>query len=91
MQGTKIDDLYEYLSNGHEISFTYNGIEYSMEPETDAFTIWEYGKTSQRICRYAILESCDIKAAILDFLNTKCFDGKSFMEIEKDVVVDVIY
>lgn len=91
MQGIKMDDLYEYLSNGHEISFIYKGNEYSMEPDADVLTIWEYGHDPKCICKYAIPKSCEMKAAILDFLNTKCFDGRSFMEIEQDVVVDVIY
>jgi hypothetical protein len=28
---------------------------------------------------------------INDFLNMKCFNGKSFVEIEPEVTVDVIY
>ena len=91
MQGTKINDLYEYLSNGHEVSFSYRGDDYSMEPDGDAFTIWKYGNNSKCICRYEIPESCDTKSAIHDFLNAKCFNGQSFMEIEQDVVVVIIY
>lgn len=54
MQGTNIKNLLDFLSNGHEVLFSYEGNTYSIEPDNDDLTIW----------RYAFEKSNDRKAAM---------------------------
>ncbi len=95
MTGITINELYDYLSSGHEISFIYNGSEFSIEPDKDNsssyVTIWDCGNNARCLCRCIVSDRNNKKEAIDNLLSAKCFDGKSFMEIEKDVIVDVIY
>lgn len=96
MIGITIEELYDYLINRHEIEFTYNGTVYSIEPDKEGnrsyFTIWKCDEVNPRcLCRCEISPENNLTSIIDDFLNTRCFNGKSFMDIEKDVDVTVIY
>lgn len=43
-------------------------------------------------CRHKIEVGKDIPKSVIDVvLSEKCFNGKSFLEIEKEVIVTVIF
>lgn len=94
MTGTTMEELYESLSTGHEIVFLYHGSVYSLEPDNDGIssyvTIWSYGEPATCLARCEITDA-DKQHAIDVLLQIPCFDGHSFMQIENEVTIDVIY
>ncbi len=96
MQGITIADLYEQLSHLHEVEFIYDDITYMIQPELKYekswLVIWDCSDNPVCISRREIPDEGDIPKDIIDsILSEKCFNGKSFMEIEDDVTVTVIY
>ena len=88
--------MYEWVSHSHEIEFVYEGITYMVQPEglkgKSWLVIWECSDSPKFICRHEIPETGDIPKEIMDsVLSEKCFNGKSFLEFEKDVKVGVIF
>ncbi len=95
MNGIKMDELYELISHNHEAEFEYDGTTYILQPiENDekAWLIIDCVDTSKRLCQQEIPISGNIPQSVIDAVfSEKCFNGKSFMEIEKDITVTVIY
>ena len=97
MNGIKMDELQELISRCHEAEFEYKGTTYVLQPEVNDgksyLVIWDCTPDSAKcICKHEIGDRGDIPQAVIDaVLSDKCFDGKSFLEIEKDVTVTVIY
>lgn len=98
MTGITFDELIDYLMNNHEIEFTYNSSIYIIQPEvsddTHWLTIYTADKDTDNQC-IAKLETpsnlTDAKDIISSLLSINCFNGKSFMEIEKDIHISTIY
>jgi hypothetical protein len=97
MNGIKMDELYELISHCHEAEFEYKGRTYVLQPEANDgkayLVIWDCTVDSEKcICKHEIDAEGDIPRAAIDaVLSDKCFEGKSFLEIEKDVTVTVIF
>lgn len=100
MEGITMKELYESLYHGHEAEFTYRGTTYVLQPEVDKsnkekayLVIWELSPGQEKcISKFPIPLKGDIPKERIDaIMNDRCFNGKSFMEIEKDVTMDVIY
>ncbi|MDO4555103.1 MAG: hypothetical protein Q4B70_08180 [Lachnospiraceae bacterium] len=96
MNGIGMKELEELLSHGHEAEFTYHDSNYVIQPElADGKTmlvIWDCSPAGKCICSVDIPEHGDIPATSIEcILNKKCFSGKSFMEIESEITVDVIF
>ena len=97
MIGITMSELRERLASGHEAEFTYKGLTYVIQPEVangqPQLSIWDCSNANGKcICSYPIPEKGDIPTEAIDaVLNSKCFDGKSFIDIEKAVTVEVIY
>lgn len=96
MNGVRMTEFIELLSHGHEAEFTYDGINYVIQPEISEgrtfLVIWDCSPTGKCISRFSIPEHGDIPVeTIYCVLNDKCFSGKSFMEIEQEITVDVIF
>lgn len=97
MNGIKMNELYELISHCHEAEFEYNGTTYVLQPEVNDnksyLVIWDCTPdTAKCIAKHEIGVEGDIPQAVIDaVLSEKCFDGKSFLEIEKDITVTVIY
>lgn len=94
--GTSLNELYEYLTYRRDAEFTYDKIPYIIQPESsdnkDWLVIWEISDEPKCICRHEISKDGDIpKDAIDKVLSEKCFDGKSFLEIEKEIDVTIVY
>ena len=96
MIGITIKELRNLLTVGHEVEFTYNGVTYVLRPEiTDGrsyLVIWDCAPSGKCLCSYPIPEKGEIPAECLDaVLIDQCFGGKSFMEVESHITVDVIF
>lgn len=88
-------ELYERIIYSHEAEFIYDGATYILQPiaiDEKAWLIIDCVDTSQRLCKHEIPMSGNIPRSVIDaVLSEKCFNGKSFVEIEKDITVTVIY
>lgn len=97
MQGVTMHELYELISYCHEAEFEYKGTTYVLQPEENDgkayLVIWDCTPDAAKcIARHEISGMGDIPREVIDaVLSEKCFDGKSFLEIEQDVTVTVIY
>lgn len=94
-----MNELYELISHFHDAEFDYDGTTYVLQPEVDNnnnkvyLVIWDCTPENAKcIAKYEITSSGDIPQSVIDaVLSEKCFQGKSFLEIEKDVIVTDIY
>ncbi len=99
MIGTNMEELKQYLKSNREIEFSYQNSIYTIEPggitANTRFSIWKSKTdtdTADCICEYTAPSGMISEEDIInDFLNTKCFEGKSFVEIETAITVDVIF
>ena len=92
MNGTTMNELYDYLKNGHEISFQFSGAEYSLESDGIILSLWKY-KDDEGICiaKTEISEHTGFESALDALLSINCLEGKSFIEAERDITIDIIY
>ena len=97
MNGIKIKELYELISHWHEIEFEYNETTYVLQPEVNEqktyLVIWNCTPGAEKcIAKHKINVEGDIAQCVIDdVLSEKCFEGKSFKDIEKKITVTVIY
>lgn len=97
MNGIKMAELYDLISRCHEAEFEYAGTTYVLQSEvTDGksyLVIWNCTPNAPKcIAKQEIGVEGDIPESVIDtVLSKKCFNGKSFTEIEKDITVTVIY
>ena len=97
MQGISMGELYELVSHNHDAEFDYNGTTYVLQPEFDDgrtyLVIWDCTPDAAKcISKHEVGDWGEIPRSVIDaVLSDKCFDGKSFSEIEQDVTVTVIY
>lgn len=97
MNGIKMDELYERISHCHEAEFEYNGTTYVLQPEVNDdktyLVIWDCTPNAAKcIAKHEIEVEGDIQQSVIDaVLSEKCFNGKSFKEIEQNITVTVIY
>ena len=96
MNGIQMNKLYELISHCHEAEFEYNGTTYVLQSEVNEskayLVIWDCTPNSAKcIARHEISVDGDIPKEVIDaVLSEKCFNGKSFLEIEKHITVTVI-
>lgn len=96
MNGIKMDELYELISHCHEAEFEYDGITYVLQPEVNEnkeyLVIWDCTPNTEKcIAKHEIKAEGDIPQEVIDdVLSERCFNGKSFLDIEKDITVTVI-
>ncbi|MDO5014586.1 MAG: hypothetical protein Q4E28_01335 [Clostridia bacterium] len=91
-----MDELVDLISHSHEAEFEYSGTTYVLQPEISEgkawLVIWDISENGKCICKYEIPEEGDIPQEIIQkVLSEKCFNGQSFLDIEKDITVTVIY
>ena len=97
MNGMKMKELYELISHCHEAEFEYDGTTYVLQPEVNKgkayLVIWVCKPDSEKcIAKHEISAEGDIPRGVIDaVLSDRCFDGKTFLEIEQDVTITVIY
>ncbi len=97
MQGIAMNELCELISHYHDAEFEYNGTTYVLQPEVNDdktyLVIWDCTPDKAKcIAKHEICVEGDIPQDVIDaVLSEKCFDGKSFLEVENDITVTVIY
>ena len=97
MKGIKMKALYELISHNHEAEFEYGGTTYMLQAEINEnknyLVIWDCTPTATKcIAKHEFEGDSYIPKDIIDkVLSIKCFNGKSFMEIEQEITVTVIY
>ena len=97
MQGITMNEMCELISHYHDAEFEYNGTTYVLQAEVNDnktyLVIWDCTPEAAKcIAKHEIYVEEDIPQEVIDaVLSEKCFNGKSFLEIEKDVTVTVIY
>lgn len=97
MNGIQMNELYDLISHCHEAEFEYNGTTYVLQPEVNDskpyLVIWDCTPdVAKCIAKQEIGVDGDIPQEVIDaVLSEKCFDGKSFVEIEQEITVTVIY
>ena len=92
MSGITMKELCDYISQWHEVKFTYNNEKYVIQPEVingkSYLVIWNCEEDGVCIYRYSIPNHETIAQDLIGLvLNEKCFDGKSFYEIESEITV----
>lgn len=98
MEGSSFSEIIYALSHNHEIEFVYKGIEHKLEPAMNGNQSY---LIIYQIDPFKTLEELSLgidetgasptpREKIIEILNCKCFDGKSFYEIEKDVEITAI-
>lgn len=97
MNGIKMNALKELVSHYHDAEFDYNGTTYVLQPEKNDdklyLVIWDCTPNAAKcIAKHKIETNGDIPQSVIDAVfSEKCFNGKSFLEIEQDVTITVIY
>lgn len=97
MQGITMNEFYELISHFHDAEFEYNGTTYVLQPEVNNskayLVIWDCTPNAEKcIAKHEIDAEGDIQQSVIDaILSEKCFNGKSFLEIEKEIEVTVIF
>ena len=91
MIGISIDELKDALLHGHEAEFTYNHKDYSIESANSdsgyIVKIWEIGSEPMCISERHICDERDL----MELFEKKCFQGKSFLDIESRITVKTIF
>lgn len=96
MNGIKMEELYELISHCHEAEFEYDGITCVLQPEVNEnkeyLVIWECTPNAEKcIAKHEIKADGDIPREVIDdVLSERCFNGKSFLDIEKHITVTAI-
>lgn len=92
-----MNELYELISHYHDAEFEYNGTTYVLQPEIEGgksyLAICDCTPDAEkRITKRKIKVAGDIPKSVIDAVLSKtCFRGKSFLEIEHEITVTVIY
>lgn len=99
--GIQIEELIDLLSIGHEAVFILNGKEYIIQPEASDnsydLVMYQSEPNISYLCRIPIpKEHCKtnsegFKKTVEQLLSTKCIDGKSFMDLLKQIHVEEIF
>ena len=97
MQGITMNEMCELISHYHDAEFEYSGTTYVLQPEVNDnktyLVIWDCAPDAEKcIAKHEIESDGDIPQSVIDaVLSKKCFNGKSFIEIENLITVTVIY
>ncbi len=97
MNGIEMSELRELVSQYHDVEFEYKGVTYVLQPEARGgrtyLVIWDCTPNASKcIAEQEVDSEGDIpQEAIQAVLSEKRFDGKSFLEIEQEITVTVIF
>ena len=97
-KGIRLVKLYEFLTYNGEIEFEYNGIPYVIQPDVDngihylVIDTAYHDRENITIVREENFSKKYITKETIDkVINTKCFDGKSLLEIHNDIeIIDIM-
>ena len=85
----ELKELYDELLNNHEEEFVYNKKNYILQPEVKGKKEYLviYSLDGEYLVKEEIKNGVIDKTLIDKILNTKCFDGKSFIEVKDDIEI----
>ena len=91
MIGTTMEEIKDKVFTGHEVEFTYNDCDYTIELSEDKGVrlaeMWKMEEVPIRVAKCVVKTIDD-----LDLLfGEKCFEGKAFFDIEQSVIVTIMY
>lgn len=104
--GIELAELIDLLSTGHEAVFCLDGKEYIIQPEctdtSDDLVMYQSEPEVVYLCRIPIPEENSKetsegirygvgKEPVEGILSQKCINGKSFMELIKEIHVEEIF
>jgi hypothetical protein len=90
--GIELDELIDVLSHNHEAEFTWKNMTFMIQPEDDHLVMYRFSPDLCYLCKIPCDEPDLVgKNAVLQVLNEKCLDGRSFIELQHEIFVDVIY
>jgi hypothetical protein len=80
-----IKQILEVFSYNGEYEFDYKNKSYHMEPGKNGYELWEFPDISKNVYKKKLTGKKIAEAKNgPDLLLVKCFDGKSYMEIDED-------
>ena len=97
MNGIKMDKFYDLISHYHEAEFEIHEKTFIIQPAEDNgntyLTIWNITTDEAKcILKRQIEAKEEISSESIDaILTEKCFEGRSFLDMEKEITVTVIY
>lgn len=97
MQGITLNELKQLISHYHDAEFEYAGTTYVLQPDIikgkEYLVIWDCTPFATKcIAKHEIGVKGDIPQSVIDaVLAENCFAGKSFLEIQQNITVTVIY
>lgn len=89
--GIDLEELMDLLSRGHEAVFSLDGKEYIIQTEAEKS---EQNDLVMYQCKPAVEYLCRVpngESAIATVLNSKCFNGCSFMDLLESIHVNEIF
>jgi hypothetical protein len=90
--GFELDELIDLLSRNHEAEFTWKDMVFMIQPEDGHLVMYRF---SPDLCYLSKIPNDSPglvgKNAVVQILNEKCLDGRSFIELQNEIFVDVIY
>ena len=96
MTGLNMQEFKTALKGSHEIEFIYNGKDFVIQPELRGVSvylvIWQSGDHAACIAETTIDDKGHITDEDIDsLLVQKCFDGRSLLDVEQDIIVSMVY
>ena len=96
MTGLNMQDFKEALKGNHEIEFLYKDKEFVNQPEKRGesayLVIWQSGNNAICIAERLLPGDGQISDEDIDFLlSQRCFAGQSFSDVERDIVISLVY
>ena len=86
-----IDDKINYYNN-ENIKYIEDKMNYYINENKEYLVIWDCTPNAEKcIAKHEIKAEGDIPQEVInDVLSERCFNGESFLDIEKDITVTVI-
>ena len=87
-----IKEILEIFDQNREYEFDYNGKFYHFEPDENGYSLWEFPAV-RKISYEQKLEGKKIAAAKSgeEILGIKCFNGKTYVEIDKEITNGIFF
>jgi hypothetical protein len=89
--GIELSELIDMLAQNHEAEFMWNDMEYMIQPVDDHIILYRSSPDLCDLCKITLSGSNLVGEDIVrKLLNEKCFNGKSFMELQNEITITVI-
>lgn len=87
-----MNEIKDKLLEGHEVEFTLNGVEYTLElDKSKGLPVARIWRNTQKYSECISVTPLNKDEDIENVFKDTCFSGKSFLESEQDIIVETIY